>query len=180
MVCRDYQFELGKQFDMPEDAVIEDCRSGFHLCLKLRDVFGYYGIGRGNRFFEVRALVREKDAEEYGKIPKPTYGTYTFREPRTKLAAKSVEFIRELTIDEIFAVTEHKNESDEFKACAIHVGIEAAKNVSRVKHLVKLGYSEAFSAYVAENGHYEDAVALASQPGLSMDIKALLIFRGDL
>lgn len=179
MICRDYQFELGKQFDMPEDATIKDCVGGFHLCLKLKDVFDYYGIGNGHRFFVVRALVREKDFEEYGKTPKAPYGMYNFDFPRTKLAAKSIEFIRELTIDEIFAVTDHKNESDEFKAFAIHNGIEAAKNICKVKKLVELGYSEAFSIYVVETDHYNAAVALASQPGLSMDVKALLIFRND-
>lgn len=52
MTCYDYQYELGKQHDMPEDEDIIECRSGFHLCLRLEDVFSYYKIGKDNRFFQ--------------------------------------------------------------------------------------------------------------------------------
>ena len=33
-----YQFEIGKRYDMPEDVKIVDCHAGFHLSLKMKDV----------------------------------------------------------------------------------------------------------------------------------------------
>lgn len=51
MKCRDYQYELGVQYDMPEGQTIKECESGFHLCLSLKDVYGYYDISDGHRFF---------------------------------------------------------------------------------------------------------------------------------
>ena len=30
MCCRDYQYEIGKQFDMSDDEEIKECSSGFH------------------------------------------------------------------------------------------------------------------------------------------------------
>lgn len=32
----DFKYELGKQYDMPEDSKIEACESGFHLCMNVR------------------------------------------------------------------------------------------------------------------------------------------------
>ena len=65
MKCRDFQYGLGVQYDMPEDQEIQECESGFHLCLYLSDVFHYYEVGCGNRFFKVKALVRKVDKESY-------------------------------------------------------------------------------------------------------------------
>ena len=92
MQCRGYQFEIGKQFDMPEGEEIELCHSGFHLCQELNNVFPFYGVGGGNRFFKVKALVRR-----YNKN-----GTYTYEHRDDKMTSKSITFVRELTADEIF------------------------------------------------------------------------------
>ena len=48
MKCRNYQYEMGKLHQMPEDEVIVDCASGFHLCLNMNDVAKYYEIGNGH------------------------------------------------------------------------------------------------------------------------------------
>ena len=62
MRCQDdYQYELGKQFDLDEDVEPMVCSKGFHFCKKLENVFRYYKIGDGNRFFEVKALVKKSD-----------------------------------------------------------------------------------------------------------------------
>lgn len=101
MKCRDFQYELGKQFDMPEDEEIEACNSGFHLCRDLADVYSYYDIGNGNRFFKVKALVRKED---YDRMERESsiYMFSLYSRHDSKLAAKSIEFISELTPDEIF------------------------------------------------------------------------------
>lgn len=169
-----YQFEVGKRYDMPLDVKIEDCRNGFHLSLNMKDVFNHYGIEKGNRFFKVRALVREKDYNEYGK--ETGNMTWFGPETRTKLASQSIEFIRELTLDEIFeGIEEASSWSEEHKKLAMACGMGAVRDLIKVEELVKLGYSEAFATYVVKKNREDIAKIVASQPGLSMDMKALMI-----
>lgn len=188
MTCRDYQFELNKQFDMPEGAPIEDCESGFHFCRDLKDVFAYYSIDEGRRFFRVRALVRKKDYEEYGVKPassrNPYANMFAFLNPiRDKLAAKSIQFLYELTPDEVFApYCDHDKEirtwSTESKRLAMEHGIKYVKNIERVNTLVSLGYSEAFTQYLVDHNMYEKAYAVGTKKDLSMDMKVLMILKG--
>ena len=168
-----YQFEIGKRYDMPLDVEIRDCHSGFHLSLNMKDVFNHYKIGDGNRFFKVRALVRERDLNEYGKEMKHSY--LFGPSIRDKLASQSIEFIRELAIDEVFKDTEYADWSEEYKKIAMTGDLVTVKNMVKADELVELGYSKAFAAYVVMNGRYEVAKAVASQPELSMDMKALMI-----
>lgn len=184
MTCRDQQFELGKQYDMPGDAEITICESGYHLCLRLEDVFGYYGIGDGNRFFKVRALVRKKDYEEnqnsYRSLASDPYGiTWSFAMlNRTgKLTSKSIIFLSELTPDEVLAacdvdITEWTGAQ---KAKAMLVGIMAVKNDIKTLELTALGYSMPFAKWIVEHNKFEKAYAVGSQSDLSMDMKVLAI-----
>lgn len=181
MKCRDYQYILNKKHDMPEDAEIKDCESGFHFCKDLKDVFSYYRVKDGNRFFKVSALVKKKDYEEYGVR---NGGMFAFSY-RDKLAAKSIVFLSELTADEILAAdpdlcNKVKDFTDEEKAEVIQTSYDAFKRRKGKAKLIELGYSEAFADYVAKDFSYsaiDVAVAVASQPGLSMDMKVLAILR---
>lgn len=170
-----YQFEVGKRYDMPTDAKIVDCYSGFHLSLNMKDVFNHYMIGNGNRFFKVKALVREKDFNEYGK----DFGKRSWFGPdvRTKLASQSIEFIRELTIDEIFQDTKWKDWSEDYKKMAIEGSIDDVMNMVKADELVTLGFSRPFAMFIVESGKFDKAKAISSQPGLSMDMKAYLIMK---
>ena len=109
MQCRGYQFEIGRQEDMPDGVDIVDCQSGFHFCLNLADVFEYYDIGKGHRFFRVKGLVRKKDFDEYVDPckPIPTRSSEWVLKPwrRDKLAAKSIVPLYELTPEQIFSGT---------------------------------------------------------------------------
>lgn len=168
----EYQFEVGKRYDMPTDITIQDCKAGFHLSLNLKDVFKHFRIGRGNRFFKVKALVREKDYNEYGKrINTFIYGGSV----RDKLASQSIEIIRELTVEEIFKDTEWASWSDEYKKLAMATGIDAAHDKITEDELVELGYSRPFASMITQKGRTSVAKAVASQPELSMDMKALMI-----
>lgn len=167
-----YQFELAKQFDMPDGAKIEACASGFHLCLDLRDVFDYYNVGNGNRFFEVRALVRKKDYARYGKSNSPH--DYILWNPSmaNKLAARSIIFMRELTRDEVLTERIHLNElktwTDEDKDICMLIGFDAVHAKRRTRTLTELGYSEPLADFIVKTNKYDLAFALGSQPNLTM------------
>lgn len=169
MKCRDYQFSVGSKYDMPEDAEINVCHSGFHLCKDLKDVFHYYKIGDEHRFFKVSALVRKSEYEKYGR----GNGYSIIR--NDKLASKSILFTRELTPDEIFEVTEYSNWTEEQKREAMKTDIGTVRANIKVKTLVDLGYSEPFAKYVINRNYYDEAVAVSSQTDLSMDMKIVAI-----
>lgn len=188
MKCRDYQYTLGEQHDMPDDAEIKECESGFHLCKDLRKVFEYYDIGSNHRFFKVRALVRKSDyerlgeeTEEYKECRKSMYAWINYpNRYYDKLAARSIIFERELTPDEILCDRIDVNEwSEEHKRLALSVGIDLACKHMQAEELVELGYSQTFALLVVNAGidKYETAKAVASQSGLSMDMKCWMIFK---
>lgn len=177
MRCRGYQYELGKRFDMAEDVEIEECTSGFHLCRDLKDVFSYYEVIDGNRYFKVKALVRKADFELYGK----RHNGYVFLSRRIdKLVAKSIEFVSELTVDEICEaafdkdVLKHFTKNDKKKV--IELGKNEVLTDIACRKLVKLGYSKMFAHYIVKHNKFETAYAVGTQEDLSMDMKCLLIF----
>ena len=169
MKCRDYQFAMNKQFDMPEGEDIVMCSSGFHFCDKLSRVYNYYDVKDGNRFFEVKALVRRWKKDGYYKI----------EQRGDKMVAKSIKFVRELSIDEIFEAapkcTDIKDWSSEQKEIARQTNIENVRMNIKIAKLVKFGYSEAFAAYVCHNGAYDIACIMGETPNVSMDVKVLTI-----
>lgn len=171
MTCRDYQFELDKQFDISDDQDVEVCKHGFHLSLTVKDVHEYYPIGGNLRYFAVKALVRKSDLDEYGKTKRDGW----FAHVVDKLAAKSIIFTRELTLDEIF---EHYglDWTEEEKKMALNLGISAVRHLRNVHALVNVGYSESFAKVIIDNGKFEIAKALGDQKDLSMDMKVWVMF----
>lgn len=173
MKCRGYQYELGKVHVMPDDEEIQTCLSGFHLCEKLRDVYGYYPIDEGNRFFEVRALVRLKDTTD--SYP----WNITYGGGGDKFAAKEIVFLRELTVDEIFDAYGGDDVKDFTKAdknLAISRGIRYVYTTKKTKELTMLGYAEKTAKYIVDNGMYEKAAALGHQTDMSMNTRMLILF----
>lgn len=187
MRCQDdYQYELGKQFDLDEDVEPMICSKGFHFCKKLENVFRHYKIGDGNRFFEVEALVKKSDIE-----PKKSDTVRAGFDPWSKMyrsfdlyedkyAAKSIRFIRELNVDEVFkSVTDSEvlGWTEEQKKRAMATSIQTVRKEFRVDELIKAGYSPTFAKYISvEEGRYRTAIAMASLPDVSMDIKVMAIF----
>lgn len=176
MECMGYQYELGKQYDIPDDEDVIECSNGFHLCLTLDDVFGYYSIRDNNRFFKVKALVRKEDFDKYGQ-----WDGLFYVHKRNKLVAKSIEFISECTVDEILSDYNTEGWSDEDKQRALEIGPgqvdDEIIHKARVAELIKHGYSIPFSEYIAnDENKYEKACIVASQPDVSMDVKVLTIF----
>ena len=186
MRCKgDYQYELGKQFDLDEDVEPMVCSKGFHFCKKLENVFRYYKIGDGNRFFEVEALVKKSDLDpkkkEYAKYDNAAWNLYhTSSHYDDKYAAKSIRFIRELTVDEVFeTVTDSdvREWAEEQKKRAMETSINTVRKDIRAFDLCAAGYSPAFAKYISvDAGRYATAMAMASLPDVSMDIKVMAIF----
>lgn len=185
MKCRDFQYELNKQFDMPEDAKIEACSSGFHFSLTLTDVFDFYDIGFGNRFFKVEALVRKADYENYKNSGNnSTMRSYLYTSqpysaaPRhnRKLAAKSIILTEEVSIDTVLKNTPVADCPDKYKVIAIETKIEVAIYRRRADTLIEDGYSEAFANYIIAQNKFDVAHAVGTQKDLSMDMKVLTIF----
>ena len=177
----DFKYELGKQYDIPEGEEIKECKNGFHFCLNLRDVYKHYPIGNGNRFFKVRALVRNTDVANYGK-PEPGWGFY---HAINKLAAKSIILTDELTIDEIFEsygyITLEDGWTEKYKKLAIELGIDATRRYMYINNLEALGYSSTFAKLICSmpTEYYDRALAVGSQSDLSMDMKVWVIFNAN-
>lgn len=173
MKCmNDFQYEIGKTYDMPENTEVRVCSSGFHMCLNLGDVFRYKNIVSGNRFFEVAAQVRESDMKKYGKSD--------WYAKTDKLAAKSITILRELSVDEILAhIPEAAEWTDEIKAVALEKSVDTAKTEAKIHKLTTIGYSPELARYICEHANksgYDLALALDTQPGISMDTKVMAIF----
>ena len=186
MRCQDYQYELDKQFDLDEDVEPIVCSKGFHFCKKLENVFKYYKIGDGNRFFEVEALVKKSDLEPKNKsnvragLDQWSKMYMSFANYDDKYAAKSIRFVRELTTDEVFeTVTDRdvREWAEEQKKCAMETSINTVRREIRAFDLCAAGYSPAFAKYISiDEGRYKTAMAMASLPDVSMDIKVMAIF----
>ena len=177
MCCRDFQYEMGKQFDMPEDAKINECKSGFHLCLNMWDVFKYYNVGGGNRFFKVKALVRKADKDKYGLPEIIPMDGYNIRTGATynKLAAKSIIFLSELTTDEILESIGGIDLPEQYKPLIIEHSMSHAYDKYHTDTLVEDGYSKAFASHLSQSNKFDVAHAIGSQKDLSMDMKVLYI-----
>lgn len=180
MKCRDFQYELNKQFDMPEDAEIKTCSNGFHFCLYLKDTFDFYNIGNCNRFFKVKALVRKNDLINYHSsgdhLPLIKFSDDAYNAApgySRKLAAKSIILTEEVSMDEILKNTPAEKLPDKFKMMAIEIDIATAVAESRIDILVEDGYSLTFATYIAYNNIFDIAHAVGSQKDLSMDVKVL-------
>ena len=54
--CRDFQYEIGKTYELPEGQELKICECGFHFCVNPIDVFGYYDMKDDILIAEVEAL----------------------------------------------------------------------------------------------------------------------------
>ena len=65
MTCRDYQFEIGKTYQIDNEMPLKLCsESGFHFCLNFEDVFDYYNWD-SSRVFKIKT--EAKVLTEYNK-----------------------------------------------------------------------------------------------------------------
>ena len=107
-------------------------------------------ICNNNRFFKVKALVEKEKVEEQtsNKI---------FWNPLSrphKLVAKSIIFIEELSIDEVFKDTAIANLPLEYKEFAIENGVEKAEK-KFVKDRLTFAYGDELAFYIAERTDFQ-------------------------
>jgi hypothetical protein len=184
MKCRDFQYEMHTRIDMPEDAEISTCTSGFHLCTELRDTFNYYVPQDGNRYFHVRALVRKSDYANLNVDPTPgTYGAFLRSFPGfdTKLAAKSIEFVSEVSREELERwlvdnVINADKLSPEFLAMVPNISVSEAFQKQQACELEAAGYPYTLARYIMKYhaDSFDKAMELAMS-GITMDTKMLLV-----
>ena len=174
MKCKDFQYEIGKEYSLPEGHNPVMCMTGFHLCRKLNDVFNYYEIGYNHRFFKVKALVKKETTENV----QPPFPGVMWNQNNDKLVAKSIIFIKELSIDEIFKDTNIANFPLEYKEFAIEKGIEKAEK-KFVKDRLTTAYGDKLAYYIVEHRDIETAelaYALADNDNLTLYEKLSLTF----
>ena len=180
-----FQYELGKQYDY--EGEIKICNQGFHFCRDLKDVFSYYDVKNGHRFFKVKALVKESDYEKYGAYirssdPYGFWGPSTPKERINKLVAKSIILEEEVSkTDIIMAYYKYYDRSykilpEEYWDTMICVGYSAAHEDWQVDRLIKAGYSSVFARCLCQDNKVEKALAIADQEGVSMDMKVWYIY----
>ena len=63
--CRDFQYEVGKTYEMKEEPVI--CERGFHFCKNLVDCFEYYNFESTAKIAEIEAMgeIDDEDGKKY-------------------------------------------------------------------------------------------------------------------
>jgi len=141
MMCRDVQYELNKTFKY--EGKISLCDSGFHFCKYLNDVFGYYDLLNGNRFFKVKALVKRA---EYRSINNQIYSIYGYSISDSKMVAKEIILLKELDYKDLKRSIEKRypmiETEEEYMNCADYGSLCKHKFLSKMK---KLGFSELFS-----------------------------------
>lgn len=54
--CKDFQYEIGKTYELPEGEKLEICKCGFHFCKNPIDVFGYYPMSNDTLIAEIEAI----------------------------------------------------------------------------------------------------------------------------
>lgn len=130
--CRDFQYEVGKTYSMPEKPEI--CVKGFHCCTKLSDVFLYYPPWTwDSKCFDGNILPVKRFPSENRYCLVEVFGDVDTEGAAfgatSKIATNGITIIQELFIEDIIRILEQ--EADEAKrACALCEGIAA--NLKRI------------------------------------------------
>ena len=80
-MCLDFQYEVGKSFEMVESPIC--CITGFHFCVNLAECFNYYTFNSQNKVAEIEA---------YGEID---------TNDNRKYCTNKIKIVRELSWEEV-------------------------------------------------------------------------------
>ena len=67
MTCRGFQFEEGKEYELPDGVEVKLCESGFHACEDPNDCFGYYEPGK-SVFYEVELDATDETSDDSKRV----------------------------------------------------------------------------------------------------------------
>ena len=188
-----FKFEINKMVSV--EGKVEKCNNGFHLCRRLKDVFNYYNPIKRNsmRIFKVKALVRKNEWEElpitdedqYKTEPKRGYYGY-YEDPIDKIAAKSIELIEEISIEEVFQayikicdigiIIDHMDLAKEFYVGSQLLGIDSLQEFKKFILTTKYHYSSEMSNYILTKNKLDVAIAFGAENSLTMYEKLNFIF----
>lgn len=136
MTCRNFQYEMNKEF--VHDGEVERRGVGFNFSTKLKDVFDHYSLDDKNRFFKVRALVYKDDYDEH-------YNVNT---------AKKIIFTEELGYEDLKDFIEKKMPSvtsEEVWNKVREMGYEEYRKSIFVKDFMEIGYTELLANVIFDN-----------------------------
>ena len=178
----DYQYAMNTTYY--HTGQVEECKSGFHLCLNIKDVLSYYNLENGHRFFRVQALVRKQDYAAYGITVECQCEGYVFPYTPNKLAAKEIRFIEEIPPEAILPVyyeqhSNYKRIPQEFEHLIWEDSYSEALSTWETTELIRKGFSPAFVKYInRDNKLMKRALAIADETEVSMGVKVLFIMTG--
>jgi hypothetical protein len=175
------QYEVGVMYEMPKEEV-KCCQSGYHFCRTLQDLWNYstFRVCNGNRYFKVKALVNEQEYNRYGEFEKIP-GSYIGSTRRIdKFAAAAIVFTEELTIKEIldafYSISKNRPLPEKYEHLIIEQSYSDAIVQMELDNLLEDGYSEIFAKQIVAEDRYHLAHAIASQEGVSMDMRVWYIY----
>ena len=144
MQCRDnFQYELDKVYYISDETRVKNCSCGYHFCKNLHETAFYYNDILHSRYFFVKAVVRKSDYEKY----------------EGKIAAKQIQLIKEITLEEKYALYVSNAIDgtfiDSFEKFCKYNGMsysDIAKELKKnsVKSLIDLGYSTTFATVLID------------------------------
>jgi len=188
-----FQYEIGKTYEIDGD--IDECKRGYHLCRRLKDVFFYYGITEIEtvRYFKVSALVPK---DKWEKLPdkdsdpvKVIYDNYWGSRSVTrfdKIAAKAIRLEEEIDINTIISlylkiypelsISRYSDIAKEFYSNHLF-GKETHKDFLTEILYKKYGYPKEIGQYIINQNLYDAAIAFGSVQELSIKEKLQFIFK---
>lgn len=178
----DMEYEVGVMYEMSKEEV-KCCQSGYHFCRTLQDLYAYpaFRVCDGHRYFKVRALVNEQEYNRYGefeKIPGP-FGSHSTRRI-DKFAAAAIVLTEELTTKEIldafYSTDRNSRLPEKYEHLIIEQSYFDACTQMEIDNLLEDGYSEIFAKQIVAEDRYHLAHAIASQEGVSMDMRVWYIY----
>ena len=93
--CRDFQYEVGKSYEMDKAPIC--CEEGFHFCVKLVDCFSYYDFNPENKVAEIEAY-GEADTDD-----------------NNKYCTNKIKIVRELSWEEVLRMVNTGKDNTGFK-----------------------------------------------------------------
>ncbi len=149
--CRDFQYEVGKEYELPKGETVEICRRGFHACKSPLEVLDYYfmdGHANLSRFCEV---------EQSGEFSK--------KDNSTKVASSKIKIKKEITFTDLIEFGVEwlkKNTSNDSGNYSLIASSGYSTQIGSSRYSVKIassGYCEQIAssgnyAHIASSGNY--------------------------